>query len=170
MFPDGHHVSFADSFMSAFRLKVSNTNKAVLAVQLTILRHNIAIVAILDIVARPLEQLHIEIAAQAMRWSPERRRFCQRKLQTNETAARCQQAAHLRSPLGSQLRRNRTEEGVVVDNVKLAPTRVRRQIIVEEVCKKEVPRAPTNRPSAIGYLVVSSAWFWSSSLQASIAV
>ena len=46
MFPDGHHVSFADSFMSAFRLKVSNTNKAVLAVQLTILRHNIAIVAI----------------------------------------------------------------------------------------------------------------------------
>ena len=56
--------------MSAFRLKVSNTNKAVLAVQLTILRHNIAIVAILDIVARPLEQLHIEIAAQAMRWSP----------------------------------------------------------------------------------------------------
>ena len=81
-----------------------------------------------------------------MRWSPERRRFCQRKLQTNETAARCQQAAHLRSPLGSQLQRNRTEEGVVVDNVKLAPTRVRRQIIVEEVCKKEVPRAPTNRP------------------------
>lgn len=59
MFPDRDHVcAFAD-LMGTFWLPMSSTNKTALAVQLTVLGHDVAIISILDILAGTLEQLHI---------------------------------------------------------------------------------------------------------------
>jgi len=69
MFPERNSICAFPDLVAAFWLPVSNANETALVVQLTILRNDVTIIAILDVVAGALEQLHIQIAAQAMRWS-----------------------------------------------------------------------------------------------------